>query len=144
VNSVDWCSTVKLDTKLPEFEAGKMFLGSANNFGDNDAMKSGWVTAVDADSGMVRWRNHMTTPMVAGIAVTASGLLMTADLNGDFLAYDAATGKELHRIATGQPGGGGVITYQAGGSQKVAMAAGLEDFIIGSHGKAEVVVLGLK
>jgi alcohol dehydrogenase (cytochrome c) len=144
VNSMDQCSTLKLDTKLPEFEAGKMFLGSANAFGDNDPMKTGWVTAVDADSGMVRWRNHMTTPMVAGIAVTASGLLMTADLNGDFLAYDAATGKELHRIATGKPGGGGVITYQAGGSQKVAMAAGLEDRIIGSSGKAEVIVFGLK
>jgi alcohol dehydrogenase (cytochrome c) len=107
-------------------------------------MKSGWVTAVDADSGMVRWRNHTTTPMVAGIAVTAGGLVMTADLNGDFVAYDAATGKELHRIATGQPGGGGVITYQTGGSQKVAMAAGLEDRIIGSHGKAAVIVFGVK
>ena len=60
------------------------------------------------------------------------------------MAFDAATGKELHRIATGQPGGGGVITYQSGGSQKVAMAAGLEDRIIGSSGKAEVIVFGLK
>src|SRR2546426_3030951 len=36
VNSIDWCSTVKLDTKAPVFEAGKPFLGSANAFGDKD------------------------------------------------------------------------------------------------------------
>jgi alcohol dehydrogenase (cytochrome c) len=143
VNSVDWCTMLKLDSKLPEFEEGKAFLGSANAFGDKDARKFGWVTAVDADTGVVRWHNRTATPMVAGIAVTASGLVMTADLNGDFLAYDAASGKLLHRIPTGQPAGGGVITYQTGGRQRVAMAAGLEDRILGSHGKAAILVFGL-
>ena len=142
VNSMDWCTTLKLDSKLPQFEEGKNFLGSANGFGDSDATKFGWVTAVDVDTGIVRWRNKMTTPMVAGIAVTASGLVMTADLNGDFLAYDAANGKLLHRIPTGQAAGGGVITYQTGGKQWVAMAAGLEDRILGSHGKGVVIVFG--
>jgi glucose dehydrogenase len=33
VNSLDWCSTLKMDPKLPTFEEGKQFLGSANNFG---------------------------------------------------------------------------------------------------------------
>ena len=143
VNSVDWCSTLKLDSKLPEFEDGKQFLGSANAFGDKDARKLGWVTAVDADSGVVRWRNQMATPMVAGIAVTASGLVMTADLNGDFVAYDAASGKLVHRIATKQPGGGGVITYQSGGKQRIGVAAGLEDRILDSHGQPVVLVFGL-
>jgi len=143
VNSVDWCTMLKLDSKLPEFEEGKNFLGSANAFGDKDALKFGWVTAVDPDSGLVRWRNRMATPMVAGIAVTASGLVMTADLNGDFLAYNAASGKLLHRIPTGMPVGGGVITYQTGGKQRIAVAAGLEDRILGSHGKAAVIVFGL-
>src|SRR5438876_11403030 len=32
VNSIEWCSTVKLDTKAPVFEAGKPFLGSANAY----------------------------------------------------------------------------------------------------------------
>jgi len=68
---------------------------------------------------------------------------MTADLNGDFLAYDAANGKLLHRIPTGQPAGGGVITYQTGGKQRVAMAAGLEDRILGSHGKGVVIIFAL-
>jgi alcohol dehydrogenase (cytochrome c) len=143
VNSVDWCSTLKLDSNLPEFESGKQFLGSANAFGDKDARSLGWVTAVDADTGMVRWRYQAATPMVAGIVTTASGLVMTGDLNGDIMAFDAASGKMLHKIATKAPVGGGVITYQAGGKQRVAAAIGLEDRIMGTHGKPVVVVFGL-
>jgi hypothetical protein len=36
-----------------------------------------------------------------------------------------------------------VITYQAGGKQHVAIANGLEDRIMGTHGKPAVVVFGL-
>jgi alcohol dehydrogenase (cytochrome c) len=142
-NSVDWCGTLKLDSKLPEFEEGKQFLGSANAFGDKETRKVGWVTAVDADTGAVRWRYEATTPMVAGIAVTGGGLMLTADLNGDLLAFDAATGKLLHKIATQQPAGGGVITYQTGGKQRIAMATGMENRIFGTRGQPVVMVFGL-
>ncbi len=143
VNAVDWCNTLKLDTKLPEFAEGKQFLGTANAFGDHDPRKAGWITAVDADSGEVRWKYEAAAPMVAGIAVTASGLVMTADLDGNFLVFDAASGKVLHKIATNQSAGGGVITYQTGGKQRVAMAAGMQNRIMGSHGKPVVLVFGL-
>jgi alcohol dehydrogenase (cytochrome c) len=142
-NSVDWCGTLKLDSKLPEFEDGKQFLGSANAFGEKETRKVGWVTAVDADTGAVRWRYEATTPMVAGIAVTGGGLMLTADLNGDLLAFDAATGKLLHKIATQQPAGGGIITYQTGGKQRIAMATGMENRIFGTHGQPVVMVFGL-
>ena len=143
VNSIDWCSTVKLDTKAPVFEAGKPFLGSANAFGDKDERKKGWITAVDADTGVVRWRRETSQPIVAGIAVTASGLVFTAGLDGDFLALDAASGKILHRIPLKQPAGGGVVTYQAGGAQRIGVAAGLEDNILEAKGNPVVIVFGL-
>jgi alcohol dehydrogenase (cytochrome c) len=143
VNAVDWCSTVKLDTKPPVFEPGRQFLGSSNGFGVYDSRKAGWVTAVDADSGVVRWRRETAGPVVAGIAVTASGLMMTGDLNGDFIVFDAATGQVLHRIQTKQPVGGGVVTYQAGGKQFVAIAAGLTNPIMQTKGQPMVIVYGL-
>jgi alcohol dehydrogenase (cytochrome c) len=143
VNSVDWCTTLKLGDKLPEFEPGKPFLGSANAFGDKDARKRGWVTAVDADSGIVRWRYQAPAPIVAGTTITASGLVLTADLQGNILVFDAATGKVLRRIATGQPVGGGVITYQAGGKQRIAVAAGLLNNIFQTKGEPIVMVYGL-
>jgi alcohol dehydrogenase (cytochrome c) len=140
VNAVDWCSTVKSD---PEYDGKKNMLGSANAFGDKAKDVAGWVTAVDADSGAVRWKFKTSTPMVAGIAVTASGLVLTADLGSDFLAFDAASGKLLRRISLGQPTGGGVVTYRAGGKQKIAVATGLEDRIMETHGTPSVVVFGL-
>jgi alcohol dehydrogenase (cytochrome c) len=143
VNSMDWCSTLKLDAKVPEFEPGKTFLGSADGFGVHDPRKAGWVTAIDADTGEVRWRYEAAAPMISGIVVTASGLVMSVDLDGTFLAFDAATGKTLHKIATGQQTGGGVITYQAGGKQRIAMATGLEDRILATHGKPVLLVYGL-
>ena len=140
VNAIDWCSTIKSD---PDFDGKKNFLGSANAFGDHDPNKTGWVTAVDADSGEVRWKFKATSPMVAGIAVTAAGLVLTADLASNLLFFDAQSGKLLHRIKVGQPTGGGVITYRAAGKQRIAIATGLEDRILQVHGQPAVVIWGL-
>jgi PQQ-dependent dehydrogenase (methanol/ethanol family) len=143
VNSIDWCSLVKLDPKPVKFEPGKPFVGSTNGFGTMDEKKQGWVTAVDADTGAVRWKYQSATPMVAGLAATSSGLLVTADLNGDLLVFDANSGNVLHRMATKQPGGGGVITYSQAGQQRIAMAAGLDSPIMGVKGQPTVLVFGL-
>ena len=143
VNSIDWCSTVKLDTKPPVFEPGKQFLGSADAFGEKDERKKGWVTAIDADTGVIRWRHETPAPMVAGIAVTATGIVFTAGLDGDLIALDATTGKVLRRVPTQQPAGGGVVTYQAGGKQRVAVATGLENNILQTKGEPVIIVYGL-
>ena len=81
--------------------------------------------------------------VLAGIAVTASGLVITGDFEGNCLVFDAATGRLLHRIATGHPFGGGVITYQAGGRQRIAAAAGLQGSIFQAKGEPVVLVYGL-
>lgn len=143
VNSVDWCTTLKLDDELPVFEPGEAFLGSADGFGQKDARKLGWVTAVDADTGTVRWRFEAPQPMVAGIAVTAGGLILTGGLDGDLIALDAATGALLHRVPTGGPVGGGVVTFEIEGHQRVAVATGLLDNILQTVGEPKVVVFGL-
>ena len=143
VNSIDWCTTLKLDTKAPVFETDKQFLGSANAFGEKDERKKGWITAVDADTGVVRWRRETAEPMVAGIAVTGAGLVFTAGLDGDFLVLDAATGKVLRRMPMKQPTGGGVVTYQVEGKQRIGVAAGLENTILQTKGNPVVIVYGL-
>ena len=101
------------------------------------------VTAIDADTGVIRWRHETPAPMVAGIAVTATGIVFTAGLDGDSIALDAATGKVFRRIPTQQPAGGGVVTYQAGGKQRVAVATGLENNILQTKGEPVIIVYGL-
>ena len=131
VNATDWCTAVKV--AAPGTAAGKpgaAWSGSGdpkNPFGRNDPQEKwgGWLTAVDADSGRVRWKYNAPTPLVAAVTPTAGGLVFTGDLNGDMLAFDAETGSILWRDATAAPIGGGIISYQSAGHQHIAVAAGM-------------------
>ena len=58
------------------------------------------------------------------VTPTASGLIFSGDLNGDAFALNADDGKVLWRNAAGAALGGGVITYESAGHQRVAVAAG--------------------
>src|SRR5262245_38901666 len=63
---------------------------------------------------------------------------------GNFYALNAATGEKLWGQHIGGGIGGGVITYSAGGSQKVALAAGFTSPMWPTKiATAKVVVLGL-
>ncbi len=83
------------------------------------------VTAIDASSGATRWRYRSATPMLAAILPTASRLVVTADLNGDLLAFEASSGKLLDRICDPPTCGRGILAYENGGRERVAVAAGL-------------------
>jgi alcohol dehydrogenase (cytochrome c) len=131
VNAIDWCASVKVAVAATAIgKPGAAWPGSGDPehpFGRVDPKEKwgGWLTAVDADSGRVRWKYKSPTPMVAGVTPTAGGLVFTGDLNGDVLALDAENGNILWRDSAGGPVGGGVISYQIGGHQRIAVAAGM-------------------
>jgi len=81
--------------------------------------------------------------MLAAILATASGLVITADLNGDLFAFEARTGKLLHSIPTHQPAGGGIIAYRTKGHERIAMAAGFASGIYKTTGQPLVFVFAL-
>ncbi len=131
VGAVDWCTTVQLDA--PEKLQGKRgipWTGSAklfDPFGVMDPLdkRRGWLTAINADDGTIRWQYASPAPMVAGVTATAGGLVFAADLSGNVLGFDARTGAVLFRYNTGQPIGGGIVSYAVTGKQYVAVASGL-------------------
>lgn len=132
VGSVDWCSTVRIDppAKLKN-KLGIPWTGSAklmNPFGvmDSLSLRHGWLTAVDADDGSVKWRYASPAPIVAGVTATAGGLVFTADLGGNVLGFDQRDGSVRFRYNTGQPIGGGVVSYAVAGRQYIAVASGLD------------------
>jgi alcohol dehydrogenase (cytochrome c) len=135
VNAVDWCSSVKVaDPATVTGKRGSTWAGSGDPehpFGRTDPkeMWGGWLTAVDADTGRVRWKYKAPTPMLAAVTPTAGGLVFSGDLNGDVLALDAGNGSVLWRNATGAALGGGVISYQSDGHQRIAVAAGMSPAI---------------
>jgi len=130
VNAIDWCITVA--TRAPEkleSRKGLPWTGAKdrkNPFGVQDKQRSGWVTAVSAKDGSILWQYHARTPLVSGITATAGDVVFTADIAGDFMAFDARSGKLLWQRNLGQPIGGGVISYSTGGKQYIAVAAGMD------------------
>ena len=82
--------------------------------------------------------------MVASLTPTAGGVLLTGDTKGNFLAFDAATGKVLLRKDMGDPIGGGIITYMLDGKQYVAVAGGMKNPIVQTKsGPAWVAIFAL-
>jgi alcohol dehydrogenase (cytochrome c) len=147
VPTIDWATTIKLGgPETLKKEPGKPFIGSANAFGDQDPkdQRFGHITAMDADGGAVRWKYDTDTPMVAALTPTAGGVLLTGDTKGNFLAFDAASGKVLLSKDMGDPIGGGIVTYALGGKQYVAVAGGMKNAIVQTDsGPAWVAILAL-
>src|SRR5262249_49862224 len=84
----------------------------------------GWLTAIDASTGAIRWRYESPRPMLAAVTVTSADLVFTGELGGDFLVLDARDGSAVHRFHVGSAMAGGVVTYQVAGKQYVAVGSG--------------------
>lgn len=131
VPTTDWCTTVRL-VPLDQMKGkpGEPWTGSPlpAAFGKQDPKEQwkGWVTAVNADSGAVIWKFKAPTPILAGVTPTAGNVVFAADLNGTVYAFDAATGRRLWKGDAGAPASGGVISYEAGGHQRIGVAAGMK------------------
>jgi PQQ-dependent dehydrogenase (methanol/ethanol family) len=137
--AVDRCTTFCL-TDSARFVAGQNYMGGSVTL---DSTSQGWLTAVEAATGKVRWRYRSERPMVAAVTTTAGGLVLTGEGTGDFLALDAATGRELYRFNTGAAMGGGIISYAVKGRQYIAAASGRAGFFFGSTGAPTVFVFAL-
>jgi glucose dehydrogenase len=128
VPTADWCATVKIAPDIKE-ALKKYFTGAPEEepFGKMDEKEKwrGWLTAFDADSGTTAWQYESPTPLVGGATVVGSDLIFFGDLNGDFFALDAKSGKQILKISLGQPIGGGVTSYSVHGQQFISVAAGL-------------------
>ena len=120
--AVDWCTTFSAFEQV-RYIPGKLYMGGRTDL-DPVEKSQGWLTAVDASTGGVKWKYRSPRPMVAAVATTAGNLVLTGELTGDFVVFDARSGDVLYRFNTGGPVGGGVVTYAAGGKQYVAVASG--------------------
>jgi alcohol dehydrogenase (cytochrome c) len=137
--AVDACFIIKLgDAKYSPTEVN--FGGTVEPVGP----VTGWVTALDAETGQVRWKYHAEKPVVAGVTPTAGGVTFTGDLAGNLLVFNSKTGDLLRKIQTGGSLAGGVVTYEMDGKQYVAFASGnVSANAFGALGVPSVVVMAL-
>src|SRR5262249_12421019 len=101
VNSVEWCGVFKKAETL-QHVPGRNYMGG-RWIADPIEQGRGWLTAIDASTGAIRWRYASRRPMLAAIAATSADLLFTGELDGTFLVLDARDGTVLHRATLPGP-----------------------------------------
>jgi len=107
-------------TPYPE---GKLWLGGAFKVIPTEE-QWGNVTAVDYNTGKIRWQVKTEQPMIGGILATAGGLVFTGEGNGLFKAYDSETGSVLWHFRAGAGVNAPPSSYTVDGKQYVVVAAG--------------------
>jgi outer membrane protein assembly factor BamB len=65
---------------------GKLWLGGAFKAIPGET-QAGNITAVDYNTGKIKWQVKTPEPMIGGILATAGGLVFTGEGNGKFAAY---------------------------------------------------------
>ena len=84
----------------------------------------GWITALDGQTGVVRWKYQAESQVQAGMVPTKSGLLFAGDTHGNLLIFNAANGTLIKSINTGGALNSGLISYSVDGVQYVAANVG--------------------
>lgn len=105
------------------YPEGKLWLGGAFKVIPTEE-QWGNVTAVDYNTGKIRWQVKTEQPMIGGVLATAGGLLFTGEGNGLFKAYDSATGSALWQFQAGAGVNAPPSSYTVDGKQYVVVAAG--------------------
>ncbi|OLF18566.1 outer membrane protein assembly factor BamB family protein [Actinophytocola xanthii] len=99
---------------------------SSNGLRPPGEYQTGGVVAVDASTNRVRWKRNLPYSLAHGngILTTASDLLFIGQPDGNLLALDARTGRELWRFQCGAAISSSPITYEVDGEQYLAVYAG--------------------
>ena len=122
--SYEQCDTFMSDEKLePPYRPGRLFIGSAF-FPLPEERAETAVRAVDPRTGTVRWEFKQFADAWAGVFSTAGGLVFSGDGQGNFIALDAETGKDLWHVQLGAPIHTAAISFSVDGRQHVAILAG--------------------
>jgi quinohemoprotein ethanol dehydrogenase len=91
---------------------------------DLPGARRGFLKAWDPVAQKERWRVTLPGNWPGGVLSTAGGLVFQGRIDGYLVAYDAMSGKELWRFATGAPVVAPPISWRLGGKQYVTVLTG--------------------
>ncbi|MFA5956560.1 pyrroloquinoline quinone-dependent dehydrogenase [Hyphomicrobium sp.] len=102
---------------------GKLWLGGAFKVIPTEA-SFGNVTAVNYDTGKIKWQVKTPEPMMGGPLTTAGDLVFAGEANGWFRAYNAESGKVLWSFQCGAGVNAPPAAYALDGKEYVVVGAG--------------------
>ena len=115
------CATYTSVDKSPV--PGEGFTGGADKV-DPKIGEPGFVRALEAATGKLRWSFAMHTGAAStGNLATAGGVVFASSADGNLIALDAKTGKDLWHFQTGARIISSPISYAVDGKQYVAIAS---------------------
>ena len=105
------------------YPGGKLWLGGAFKVIPAEE-QWGNISAVDYNTGKLKWKVKTPQPMIGGIMSTAGGLLFAGEGNGSFKAYSSESGAELWKFQAGAGVNAPPSSYTVDGEQYIVVAAG--------------------
>ena len=134
VPTLEQCDVFTIPENPPNIVAGpkKGVMTGSNQSIPSEPGKF-FLRALDPTTGSKRWEYPMTgrAEMWAGAMSTAGGLVFFGDDDGQLVALDAASGKDLWHYFTGQTLTASPMAYRVNGTQYVCIAAGTDIYAFG-------------
>lgn len=122
VPSTEECGVFKLSSDAPpQYIPGQPYEGGAL---PRRQTATGVVSAVDVDTGKLRWRKALPYPAEGGVLVTSTGLAFTSDVGGNVYALEAATGHEYWKQDTGSAIVAPISAYSVNDTEYLALVVG--------------------
>jgi alcohol dehydrogenase (cytochrome c) len=106
------------------YEAGHAFYGSAYFPSEEAEPYRGFLRAIDPATGSVKWQFEHNSPTWSGVLSTAGGLVFSGDAEGNFIAFDATSGKAVWHFQMGGAVYAAPMAFAVDGKEYVAIAAG--------------------
>jgi alcohol dehydrogenase (cytochrome c) len=129
-NGIEWCGLITPRKQEPR--EGMSYVGG--NIVAKPPQTGGEITAhldaFDPVTGQKKWTWKSKYPILSSMLATAGDLLMTGDVEGRFLVFNAKTGEQLYSFNTGSGLRGSPITYSVNGKQFIAVPSGLGSIFV--------------
>jgi len=109
--------------KSSPYPGGKLWLGGIDLEAPGEEIY-GNITAVDYNTGKIKWQMTTPLPMIGGALATAGGLVFTGEGDGWFRAYDAANGQILWSFFAGAGVNAPPASYAVGSNQYIVVGVG--------------------
>ena len=104
-----------------EFVQGEYYFAGAQQ---RTARGYGAMRAIDPSNAGVKWEFKYYTPSMAGVLSTETNLIFGGDMDGNVMAFDAATGKNLWHFQSGSSIYAAPVTFMLDGRQMLVIGSG--------------------